>query len=62
MSYIESIILNCLKQLNGERTIYSIYHLLKGKKTSQTIQDAHLFEITHYFGVYQWFTREDLEE
>jgi uncharacterized protein YpbB len=61
MSYIESIILNCLKQLNGERTIYSIYHLLKGKKTSQTIQDAHLFELTHYFGVYHWFTREDLE-
>jgi uncharacterized protein YpbB len=58
---MESIILTCLKQLNGERTIYSIYHLLKGKKTSQTIQDAHLFELTQYFGAYHWLTREALE-
>lgn len=61
MSFIESIILTCLNQLNGERTIYSIYHLLKGKKTSQTIQDSHLFELTQYFGVYHWLTRENLE-
>lgn len=62
MTYIESIILYCLQQLNGERTIYSIYHLLKGKKSSQTIQDAHLYELTKYFGVYQAITRESLEE
>jgi uncharacterized protein YpbB len=54
--------LYCLKKLNGERTIYSIYHLLKGKKTSQTIQDAHLFNLTSYFGIYPAITREYIEK
>jgi uncharacterized protein YpbB len=61
LSYFDKIILHCLKSLNGERTIYSIYHLLKGKKTSQTIQDAYLFQLTPYFGVYSSITREALE-
>jgi uncharacterized protein YpbB len=61
MSYFDRVVLNCLKSLNGERTIYSIYHLLKGKKTSQTIQDAHLFQLTPYFGVYSSITRDVFE-
>ncbi|XJZ26079.1 helix-turn-helix domain-containing protein [Bacillota bacterium Lsc_1132] len=62
MKIIEGIIFYCLKQLNGERTIYSIYHLLKGKKSSQTIQDAHWYRLTKYFGIYHPITREFLEE
>jgi uncharacterized protein YpbB len=62
MRYIEYIILYCLKKLNGERTIYSIYHLLKGKKSSQTIQDAHLFELIKFFRIYEPLTREILED
>jgi uncharacterized protein YpbB len=61
MSYFDRVILDCLKSLNSERTIYSIYHLLKGKKTSQTIQDAHLFQLTPYFGVYSSITRDTFE-
>ena len=62
MLYIENIILYCLKQLNGERTIYSIYHLLNGKKSSQTIQDAHLFSIKKFFRIYDTLTRESFEK
>lgn len=62
MSYFDGVILHCLKRLNGERTVYSIYHLLKGKKTSQTIQDAHLYQLTYFFGVYPSLTREGLEK
>ncbi|MGG1675103.1 helix-turn-helix domain-containing protein [Neobacillus sp. NRS-1170] len=61
MKQIESILLNCLKKLNRERTIYSIYHLLNGKKSSQTIQDAHLFSLKHLFGIYDTLTRESFE-
>lgn len=61
MSYVDRVILDCLKSLNGERTIYSIYHLLTGKKTSQTIQDAHFFQLTPYFGVYSSITRAAFE-
>jgi uncharacterized protein YpbB len=61
MSCFETLILYLIKKLNGERTIYSIYHLLKGKKSSQTIQDAHFFKITRCFGIYQAISRELLE-
>lgn len=62
MKFIEGMILDSLNKINGERTIYSIYHLLKGKKSSQTIQDAHLYGLTKYFGVFPQLTREYLEE
>lgn len=62
MLQLETVILYCLKQLNNERTIYSIYHLLNGKKSSQTIQDAHLFSLKEFFGVYETLTREDFEQ
>jgi len=62
MLKLETVILYCLKQLNNERTIYSIYHLLNGKKSSQTIQDAHLFSIKEFFGVYETLTRENFEQ
>jgi uncharacterized protein YpbB len=62
MLQIESIILYCLVKLNSERTIYSIYHLLNGKKSSQSIQDAHLFSLKRVFGIYEPLTRESFDE
>ena len=59
---MENIILYCLKQLNGERTIFSIYHLLNGKKSSQTLQDAHLFSLKTFFRIMEPLTRETFEE
>lgn len=59
---IQNILLYCLKQLNGERTIYSIFHLLNGKKSSQTIQDAHLFALKKYFRILEPLTRESFDE
>jgi uncharacterized protein YpbB len=61
MCKIENILLYCLKQLNGERTIYSIYHLLNGKKSSQTLQDAHLFSLKKYFRILEPLTRQSFE-
>ncbi|MDQ0197461.1 YpbB family protein [Neobacillus ginsengisoli] len=62
MLNIENIILYCIKQLNGERTIYSIYHLLNGKKSSQTIQDAHLFSLKKFFRILESLTRESFDK
>ncbi|MCM3766528.1 helix-turn-helix domain-containing protein [Neobacillus niacini] len=58
MLHIELIILHCLQSIKNERTIYSIFHLLKGKKSSQTIQDAHLFSLKPFFGILEPMTRE----
>lgn len=62
ITYLETVILSILKRINGERTIYSLFHLLQGKRSSQTIQDAHLYKITPYFHTYPSVTREGLEK
>jgi uncharacterized protein YpbB len=61
MNYLLLITLYGLEKINGERSIYSIYHLLKGKRSSQTIQDAKLFQISHLFGVIPDIKRKDIE-
>ncbi|KAB7672903.1 helix-turn-helix domain-containing protein [Bacillus sp. B1-b2] len=60
MSFEKIIILYCLFKMNGERTVYSILHLLNGKKSSQTIQDIHIFQLTPLFQLYPTLTRERL--
>lgn len=62
LTFLQSIILYCLHKLNGERTIYAVFHLLHGKKSSQTIQDAHLFHLTHFFQTDLHMSRQYLEK
>ncbi|WP_404403570.1 helix-turn-helix domain-containing protein [Jeotgalibacillus malaysiensis] len=57
MNYLDAIVLAGLDIINGERTQSSIYHLLKGKKTSQTIQDAQLYGISPLFQLYRSMKR-----
>jgi uncharacterized protein YpbB len=61
MTYVEAVVLYCLKKIKGERTVFSIYHLLKGKRSSQTIQDAHLYSLTPLFYSYPIIDRGGFE-
>ncbi|MDC3415410.1 helix-turn-helix domain-containing protein [Aquibacillus salsiterrae] len=47
------IILDCINKLSLDRSISGIYHMLTGKKSVQSIQDAHIFQLTAYFGIYK---------
>ncbi|RDW22022.1 helix-turn-helix domain-containing protein [Oceanobacillus chungangensis] len=47
------ILLECCNQIQTERTASSIYHLLRGRRSIQTVQDAHLFKLERYFGIYK---------
>ncbi|MBM6619906.1 helix-turn-helix domain-containing protein [Bacillus suaedaesalsae] len=62
MNYFPLVILYCIKKNKGERSISSIYHLLKGKRSAQTIQDAKLYQTFHLFGVFPLLDRNELEE
>lgn len=55
-------ILYCLKQLKGERSVSSVYHLLKGKRSSQTLQDGNMFHISFLFGVHKSLKRHDYDK
>ncbi|MCC9087620.1 MULTISPECIES: helix-turn-helix domain-containing protein [Bacillus] len=58
--YLDVMLMDSVHKLNGERSISAVYHLFKGKKSSQTIQDASLFQLSSYFGCYPGFTRDQL--
>lgn len=43
--------------MQNERSISAVYYLLQGKQSIQTIQDAQLFRLTDYFGVYKHLSK-----
>lgn len=61
-SFLKLIVLYCLHRIKGQRSIYSIFHLLKGKKSAQTIQDAHFFQLTNLFCTFPNLHRSELEQ
>lgn len=58
MNYLDFVILFCLNKFNGERSISATYHLLVGKKSSQTIQDSSLFHLSKLFGIFPELERD----
>ena len=56
--YFDGLILYLITALKGQRTVYSPLHILNGKKSSQPIQDARLFQISNFFGVLPKLNRE----
>ncbi|MGM7701714.1 helix-turn-helix domain-containing protein [Pseudalkalibacillus sp. Hm43] len=55
MDYAEMIYLFGIHRMNGERTTSGLFHLLTGKKSSQTVQDGKLFGLSHLFGTFQGY-------
>lgn len=58
---LSKCILICLNQIGSDRTISATFYILKGKKSSQTIQDIHLFDLTKYFCLFPDLTRKDYQ-
>ncbi len=56
------IILTIAKNISQERSVSSIYHLLVGSKNIQTIQDAYIFGIQNYYGVYKGLEKSRFDE
>ncbi|MFD2617673.1 helix-turn-helix domain-containing protein [Terrilactibacillus laevilacticus] len=59
MSYHVFVVLHLIKKFQGDRSIYGIYHLLRGKKSSQTIQDSVLFSAQAFFNSLENLSREN---
>ena len=56
------ILYQILTKLNNERTVSSAYHLLKGKRSGQTIQDVGIFKLHTYFGLLPKLKRSVFDE
>ena len=58
----QQILLTILSTFQNERTISAAYHLLKGKRSGQTIQDVGLFKLYQFFGLLPKLSRKKFEE
>jgi uncharacterized protein YpbB len=62
MTFLNALILWGLKRIRSERTVYSVFHLVKGKKSSQTIQDAHFYKLDNLFHTFPNLKREAFDK
>jgi len=58
----EDILIIILKAVDGERTISSPYHLLKGKKSGQTLQDIGYYKLYPFFGLLPRLQKKEYDE
>ncbi|MBD1378648.1 helix-turn-helix domain-containing protein [Metabacillus arenae] len=59
-NYLDVVVLYSIKKLEGERSPSAVFHLLRGKKSSQTIQDRQLFHLSHLFSIFPKLSREEM--
>jgi uncharacterized protein YpbB len=59
--YRTFVILYLADKFRGERSINGLYHLLKGKKSSQTIQDAKLYGVSFLFQTMSHLTQTNIQ-
>lgn len=62
VTFLHAVLLKCLHKINGERSASSIYHLLTGKKSLQTIQDGELYQLSYLFKTLPKFSREQFHD
>lgn len=62
MKSFEYLCLKCLQSFRGERSISAIYYLFRGKKSSQTIQDANIFALVNVYGIFPDLNRNFLQQ
>src|SRR5690625_1285112 len=50
--YLKGIILYSQSHIKQSRSIFSIFHLLKGKRGIQTVHDSRIFGLDLFYGIY----------
>ncbi|MBG9790905.1 helix-turn-helix domain-containing protein [Brevibacillus laterosporus] len=55
--FFETVVLNGLAVLQGERTPQSLYYMVKGRKANQVWQDVNNFNLHSYYRLFPWISR-----
>ncbi|UCZ54735.1 helix-turn-helix domain-containing protein [Bacillus shivajii] len=62
MSMMQWLCLKVIDRIGSERSLTGVYYLLSGKKSFQTIQDAHLFRCSPYVGTLKLIEKASFDE
>lgn len=58
----DCIVITCCSHFRDGRSVSAIYHLLKGKKSIQTVQDAHIYKLDNFYGIYKSLRKQKFDE
>ncbi|MDN4493891.1 helix-turn-helix domain-containing protein [Ureibacillus aquaedulcis] len=58
----QQILIHIFHKLNQERTISAPFHLLRGKRSGQTIQDVGIYHLHKYFGILPKLSRNKYDK
>lgn len=59
---LEGMILKSSLQFNKNRTCSAIYHLISGKRSIQTVQDAHIYQLKKFYGINRSLDKHDFNK
>jgi len=58
----KQIILHMVDRFNEERTISAPFHMIRGKRSGQTIQDVKSYKLTKYFSLFPKLTKQSYDQ
>ncbi|MFD2704406.1 helix-turn-helix domain-containing protein [Salibacterium lacus] len=61
LSFRRQMFLLLAERMNQERSIQALYHILTGKKSSQTIQDIKWYNVTYFFRMFPYWKETEFE-
>ncbi|HEX6594558.1 MAG TPA: helix-turn-helix domain-containing protein [Bacillota bacterium] len=50
MLFLNGLILQCVRNIKAARSVSAVYYILRGKRSIQTVHDARIFHLEHYYG------------
>lgn len=59
--YFHFLILYLIEKFKGDRSTSAVFHLLRGKRTAQTIQDGYTYGVHPYFNGLHTLAREEMD-
>ena len=60
--FLCAVALNTLVPLARDRTLQAGFHILRGRKANQTLQDVHLYSLYPYYRLFPRITKEEWEK
>ncbi|MGD8189161.1 helix-turn-helix domain-containing protein [Brevibacillus ginsengisoli] len=60
--FLHAFVIKGLIPLENERTVMSLYYVLKGRKSNQTEQDTHMYGLCSYYRFFSALSKEKWEE
>ncbi|PID00594.1 MULTISPECIES: helix-turn-helix domain-containing protein [unclassified Sporosarcina] len=58
----DSILLTIFQRLHGERSAQGVYHILRGKKSGQTLQDVEYYQVKSYYALLPHLTASEFQQ